>query len=160
LRNAIRPAPARRSFPSTDTESNVHTRVDRFFASKPGKPAFEVKVNDSIARFQAIFTASFLSAFENPTDTMVSTIGGVTYVPTRQLEDFLDNDVTRRAREKSINLNQRPQAIIESDQTAYIGRAIRIASGQPTPPVDRHHFRIWQIRKLDRLAPTCSLLIA
>src|SRR5262249_42459878 len=53
--------------------------------------------------------------------------------PTRRLEDFLEVDVANRALAKSIRLNQRPESIIESDERAYIGRAVRIASGQTTP---------------------------
>jgi hypothetical protein len=66
-------------------------------------------------------------------DTMVDTIGELSYVPTRKLEPFLESDVERRAQEKSIRLNQRPDSIIESDETAYIGRAVKIIGSQPTP---------------------------
>jgi Caspase domain len=120
-------------FPNSDIESNIHTYVDRFFSTRPGKAAFEVKVDVSVPQFQGIFTSSFLSAFESPMDTMVDTIGEVSYVPTRKLESFLESDVERRAQEKSIRLNQRPDSIIESDGTAYIGRAVKIISSQPTP---------------------------
>jgi caspase domain-containing protein len=120
-------------FPNSSASSDVHTDIDQFLATLPGDPAFEVSVSESAPEFQGIYTASFLSAFKNPTSAMVRTVDGMSFVHNRSLRLYLEVDVRKRAESKSIRLRQRPDARVESDYDTYIGRVITVSSG-PAPP--------------------------
>lgn len=112
-------------FPNSDSmPSDIDTEVDIFFATKPGKSAYEFDVGISVENFQGIFTASFLSAFENPPQDRVKNLNGVDVVLTRQLKPYLATDVPLRAEKKDIKLIQRPESRILSGQDQFIGRAL------------------------------------
>jgi hypothetical protein len=109
-------------FPINELTSNVDTDIDQFLATHPGNPAFEVPIDQSVPAFQGIFTAAFLSAFTNPISNIVQTVDGVSFIPNRRLKPYLQVEVAKRAQAKSIQLRQRPDAIIESDNNTYIGK--------------------------------------
>lgn len=118
-------------FPYSAIASNVDTTIDQFLATHPGNPAFEVPVEKSLPAFEGIFTSVLLSAFESPTNDLVRTLDGVTYIPNRRLKLYLEREVPKRAQDKDIKLNQRPDAIIESDDDTYIGRVTTVSSKIP-----------------------------
>jgi hypothetical protein len=109
-------------FPSLPVNT-LRPEIDQFFATLPGDPAQELKVADSIASFEGIYTASFLEAFQHPDDDMVvTTIDGERVVPNRRLRSYLLREVQEKAAAESIT-RQIPDAIIESGEQIYIGRA-------------------------------------
>lgn len=110
-------------FPNDLNVSPVHTKVDRFLATRPGKPSFEALVDDSSKAYEGFFTAAFLEAFRRPDLEMVRTVGGIEVVPSRQLEAYLRREVPKRAQARSITLRQEPQVEVVSGDDAYIGRA-------------------------------------
>jgi caspase domain-containing protein len=83
-------------FPNGSGSRVVHTDVDQFLATLPGDPAFEIPVSQSAPGFQGIYTASFLSAFRDPSRPIVRTVEGVSFIPNRNLEPFLEDDVRKR----------------------------------------------------------------
>lgn len=109
-------------FPTTNAGQRVRADVDVFLAALVGNPSYEVPVNDSVAKFEGIYTACFLEAFKHPDDTMVRTIDGVLVVPNNKLKPYLEREVRRRAEAKSIKLTQTPDAYVVSGDTTYIGR--------------------------------------
>jgi flagellar motor protein MotB len=108
--------------------------VDQFLATRVGNPAWEVNWSESVLNYQAIYTASFLSAFVHPTEDMIATVDGVKVVPNRKLKDYLDRDVPKRAHAKSITLEQHPESLIVCRDTIYIGRVSAAAAAAAPPP--------------------------
>jgi hypothetical protein len=102
--------------------SAVHVDADLFLATLIGDATYEVPVTESVANYQGIYTASFLSAFTNPDEEMVRTVNGVRFVPNNRLRPFLEREVRRRAEAKSIRLKQIPDTRVYSGQDTYIGR--------------------------------------
>jgi hypothetical protein len=122
-------------FPNRRVQSNSVAVVDQFLATRAGDPAWEVPVSESVPSFQGVYTASFLNAFAHPTEDMVETIGGVKVVPNTNLADYLLDDVPKRARAKSIKLEQHPDSLVLSRGKIYIGRAATPAvAAAPRPP--------------------------
>ena len=65
---------------------------------------------------------------------MVRTVDGIKVVPNRMLKSYLEKEVPKRAQARALRLNQKPDAIIESDDNTYIGRvAGRVDVNLPTP---------------------------
>lgn len=123
-------------FPIRGVSRRIRPEVDRFLAALPGDAALELPVDDAVKRFEGIYTASFLDAYKHPDDTMVRTLSGLEVVPNRGLKNYLLREVPKRVRAhaKSIKLHQLPDTIIESGETTYIGRVVRV--GRP-PPVGK-----------------------
>lgn len=100
--------------------------LDRFYATLPGDPAVELPLADSIGQFDGIYTSCFLDAFRRPDEDMVRsiTVDGavIKMVPNRHLKPFLKRVVSQVAQAKSIRLDQKPDAIIESGESYYLGQ--------------------------------------
>jgi hypothetical protein len=94
----------------------------RFLATLVGDSSFEVPVAKSAPQYEGIYTASFLSAFRHPDETMVRTIGGVRVVPNNQMKAYLEREVQRRPGAVSIQIPQVPDTQVVSGDTTYIGR--------------------------------------
>jgi hypothetical protein len=119
-------------FPPKSRSGSV---VDQFFATRVGDPAWEIPKSESVPNYQAIYTASFLSAFEHPTEDMVATVDGMKVVPNRRLEKYLARDVSKRAQAHSIRLDQHPETLVLSQSdTNYIGRVSAAAAAAASPP--------------------------
>lgn len=100
--------------------------VDQFLATLVGDPALEVAMEDSTTNYAGIYTTTLLSAFaEAPTD-IVSKVGGLDVVPNKRLKRFLEREVPRRAQRINIQLNQRPDAQVTSDDDIYIAKVAKI----------------------------------
>lgn len=111
-------------FPAGPVNRNVRSAVDWFVATLPGAASYEVPVAESAAAFEGIYTAALLEAYRSPNEDMVRTIDGVRVVPNRLLQPYLEAEVARRARAKSLRLFQRPESYVLSDEKVYIGRVI------------------------------------
>lgn len=99
--------------------------VDQFLATLVGDPSFEVAMTDSTKNYAGIYTTTLLSAFaEAPTD-IVSKVGGVDVVPNKRLKRFLEREVPLRAQRVNVQLNQRPDAQVTSDDDIYIAKAAK-----------------------------------
>jgi Caspase domain len=101
--------------------------VDRFLATEPGAPAFEVKL--AADNYTGIYTSTLLDAFRNPKPEMVRTIEGESVVPNVMLQEFLLREVPLRFAQIDLQHTQYPDSRIESRDNAYIGHAL----GPPTP---------------------------
>lgn len=103
----------------------VHTAVDTFYAAFPGEAASELPLAESIKNYEAIFTSCFLQAFQTPDDDMVISLNdGLKVVPNRKLIGFLEREVPKKAQAKSLQIQQVPDAEIQSEGTTFIGRVI------------------------------------
>lgn len=107
-------------FPGGSPGGGSPTKVDTFLATQEGDPAYEVGVAESTGSYFGIYTESFLQAYRSPTADMVTDVDGVSVVLNRDLEEWLSRDVSRRAQMRDINLDQRPETIVTSEN--YIGR--------------------------------------
>ena len=105
------------------------TKVDRFFATRLGDPAYEISADASVKSYQGVYTASFLSAFQAADPIYVRDVNGLRVVPNRKLEHYLLHDVPRRAQRASIKLVQYPDSKVLSSDDTYIGRALSETSG-------------------------------
>jgi hypothetical protein len=108
-------------FPNTQGGQS-RADVDKFLASLPGKPAYELPVGESINRFQGIFTAAFLKAFQSPDESMVLKLSdGRRVVPNRKLKNYLTREVQKMAQARSITLSQTPDCDVVSADEVFIG---------------------------------------
>lgn len=106
--------------------------VDQFLATLVGDPSFEAAITDSTKNYAGIYTTTLLSAFaEAPTD-IVSKVGGVDVVPNKRLKRFLEREVPLRAQRINIQLNQRPDAQVTSDDDIYIAKAAKTTMAAST----------------------------
>lgn len=117
-------------FPNNGAAGAVDPEVDRFLAAAPGDPALELPVGQTASSYEAVFTASFLSAFERTDPALVREVGGLPVVPNRLLKEsrYLERETARRVAARSLRLHQQPKAIVESGPEVFIGRA------HPPPP--------------------------
>lgn len=113
---------------------NTPADIDRFFATLVGDPAYEVPVTQSSQAFQGIYTSAFLDAYAHPDREMVKPVDGRQVVPNRQLRDFLEREVPKRAQAKSIKINQKPHSVICSRDSFYLGE-VRAGAPLPAAPV-------------------------
>jgi hypothetical protein len=119
-------------FPNVSGTPQRPGDVDVFLATLIGDASFEVPVSTSAPQYQGIYTATFLSAFSNPDDTMVRTVKGVRVVPNNRLKDYLEREVRKRATRASIQLRQIPDTRVVSGDDWYIGK-VNVAANSPTP---------------------------
>ncbi|MHA6892363.1 caspase family protein [Ralstonia pseudosolanacearum] len=121
------------------TASSVRaTDVDQFLATLVGEPSFEVPVSDSTRNYAGIYTSTLISAFSETNAEFASKVDGVDVVPNKRLKRYLEREVPLRAQKVNIQLNQRPDAIVTSDDDIYIARAAKTVSARPndaTPTV-------------------------
>lgn len=108
--------------------------VDRFLATEPGAPSYEVKL--AANNHSGIYTSTFLDAFMNPKQEMVRAIDGKSVVPNIMLEEFLLKEVPLRLGAIDLQHSQYPDSRIESRDQNYIGRALGapVASSAADPP--------------------------
>lgn len=124
-------------FPASETYRR--NKVDFFFGTAPGKPAFET-AEESTANHKGVFTEAFLHAFRAPWDDMIVRLGnGQEIVPNRRMENFLLSETQVRAEKADITLQQEPQIeVVTQDDYVFIGRHIAMAFGPggtgPSPP--------------------------
>ena len=117
-------------FPNRGVSTGVRADVDLFLATLVGEASFELPVADSVAKFEGIYTASFLNAFQHPDNTMVRTLNDIQVVPNNKLKPYLVREVRARAEAKSIRLRQLPDTQVVSGEDTYIARV----AGQVQPP--------------------------
>ncbi len=109
-------------FPSSGS-ATFRSKIDKFYAARPGNPAFELPIAESAGRFEGIYTSVFMQAFKKPDPTMVKVLpDGIKVVPNRMLSDYLVREVEKRVQAVAIGKNQTPDAEVLSDDTAYIAR--------------------------------------
>jgi Caspase domain len=95
--------------------------VDRFFATRPGAPSYEVTV--AANNHTGIFTSTFLDAFKHPQDGMVTKVKGNDVITNRALKAFLLKEVPLRLT-AAAQIIQFPDSKLESPDNTYIGRAL------------------------------------
>ncbi|UPK17577.1 caspase family protein [Bradyrhizobium sp. 131] len=101
--------------------------VDRFFGTRQGAPAYEVKI--ATDNYAGIYTSTLLDAFKSPHAGMVTRVKDVDVISNRALKAFLLEEVPARLKAANSKVIQYPDSKIESPETAYIGRV----AVQPTP---------------------------
>ena len=108
--------------------------VDRFLATEPGAPSYEVKL--AANNHSGIYTSTFLDAFINPKQEMVRAIDGKSVIPNIMLEEFLLKEVPLRLGAIDLQHSQYPNSRIEFRDQNYIGRALSapVASSAADPP--------------------------
>jgi hypothetical protein len=104
--------------------------VDRFFATFPGAPAYEVTV--AVKNHTGIFTSTFLDAFRHPQEGMITRADGNDVVTNRALQGFLLKEVPLRLTAAAAQFIQYPDSKLESPDKTYIGRALAPAAAAPT----------------------------
>lgn len=128
--------------------------VDRFFGTKPGSPAFELKDG---ADFAGIYTSTLLDAFKHPRAGMVTKINGADVISNFKLKAFLRGEVPLRLKAANAKITQYPDAQVESE-TSYIGRALAQAVAAPivAPTVTMTDIADFQF-KLTRIGKLSSI---
>ena len=131
-------------FPSP-TVGTKAGQVDRWFATQPGTPAFELPLEKSIDTFSSAYTRVFVDAHSNAPESIIQkqTVGDqpTDYIPSYKLRDYLNVAVPELLLENEIYKNQVPSAVIESDPDFFLCpyRPPRVTRGQTVePPVIDH----------------------
>jgi Caspase domain len=147
-------------FPKGSYVPNVQSpEVDRFYATRPGSPAFEVKL--AANNYNGIYTSTFLDAFKSPRAGMVTKMNSVDVVTNRALKAFLLDAVPARLKAAGANVIQYPDSKLESADATYIGRALaeptaRLGPAAPSITIGdviNHQFSLTKVGALSSLRP-------
>lgn len=115
-------------FDGIDTQS----KIDVFRATGDAREAYEAKVNGQPT---SMLTFALRSAFREPSDDMVAEIDGNRVVPNRRLEAYLQSKIDETLAAVDINLRQRIEASVPSDDRVYIARVeVPPPSPRSAPP--------------------------
>jgi hypothetical protein len=110
-------------FPNLGSDAHVHTKVDKFLATWVGSAAFEAK--DTVGKYNGIYTACFLDAYNDPYSDIVKEVDGLLVVPNQNMDPYLSKIVPARASAASSKIDQVPYSIVEASPDVYIGRAAK-----------------------------------
>jgi hypothetical protein len=115
-------------FPNEPLSRDTRPEIDRYFAALPGDPALEMVVDKSVEQHEGVFTHCFLQAYRQPDAEMVRQLTSngnvVSVIPNRYLKEYLRRKVPVLMRERGLMVHQFPDAIIESGENVFIGRAV------------------------------------
>jgi hypothetical protein len=112
--------------------------VDRFLATEPGAPSYEVTL--AANNYSGIYTETFLDAFRKPSEGMISSIDGKNVIPNVMLDEYLLREVPSRLGNISLQYTQYPDSRIETrsgQPLNYIGRALAPAVAVVAPDLPR-----------------------
>lgn len=110
------------------TAGSVRTSdVDQFMATLVGDPAFEVALADSARSYVGIYTTTLVSAYAEAHADDLRKVRGVNVVPNKRLKRYLEREVPMRAQKINIQLNQRPDAQVTSDDDTYIAKVSSVS---------------------------------
>ena len=108
-------------FPNSGRVPSVIPDVDVLYATLVGDPSWEVSVQQSVTSYQAIFTFALLDAYKDPDASMINVVGAKQVVPNARLRKYLNREVPKRAMAASIQIAQRPDVQVVSDDSTYMG---------------------------------------
>ncbi|SDI92053.1 Caspase domain-containing protein [Alloyangia pacifica] len=104
--------------------------IDRFFAAKSTKPAYEVEVPADPAasplitkasdKYESLFTQAILGAFTDPPDTLLSAVDGRQVITNRKLWGYLEDQMPLIAKDRQLYENVAPFIRVPSRDTVYI----------------------------------------
>lgn len=131
-------------FPNEDpVVPDFPVEVDRFFATHVGEAALDLRVEPGPNGHDGIYSHCFRAAFDSPPAPLIHKLQladkAVEVVPNRRLRDHLRAAVPAALASKNIRRNQQPNAIVESGDNVYIGKARTVCSATPpaaAPPPD------------------------
>lgn len=149
-------------FPNV-SENGPHVEVDRFFATRPGDPALELRAEDATNAYVGLFTEMLRKVHDDPEPSLVRKVvapgGDVLVVPCRRLKAVLPDMVDAAAYARSIRLTQRPELRLESGDEAYISRAFYNGPGPSFGKAGMEKSRAYAATA-DREAPADERLLA
>ena len=115
-------------FPNEPLSRDTRPEIDRYFAALPGDPALEMVVDRSVGQHEGVFTHCFLQAYRQPDAEMVRQLTSngkvISVIPNRYLKEYLRRRVPALMRDRGFMVPQIPDAIVESGESVYIGRAL------------------------------------
>ena len=120
--------------------------VDVFYATIPGDPAYEAKINDSILR-QSVFTSCMLDGLNGKDKRIISEINEPPrklVVKPIDLKFYLNEIVPKKIAGVSVRLNQEPDIRIESRDPKYLSEikkseVIDLPSKNPNQLLSANH---------------------
>lgn len=125
-------------FPNEAPTEDTDVRVDCFYATHVGGPAYEIPVVDGKSTYEAVYTRCFRKAFNSPPADLRRTVsvGGksIEVVPNRRLPAYLRARVAEALKGKALK-PQVPHANIQSEDDVFIGRVQVVRSNQAPPPI-------------------------
>jgi hypothetical protein len=114
-------------FPNPQRYGQIHVKVDRFFAARPGDPALELFVDEARQTYAGLFTNALRKAHRDPDPGITRTIringSDIIVVPCRRLQGVLPGLVNNAAQQRSIALKQEPEIRLECGEEAFIAHA-------------------------------------
>ena len=103
--------------------SASRSKVDVFYATRPGDPAWEVPVEKSTQNYRGLFTDFVLSTVKSPDARLVENVtdgaSQLMVVSSHKLEVHLETMFVDQTAEVDIRIRQRPEARVESNLPLY-----------------------------------------
>lgn len=128
-------------FPSTPHLRSAE--LDSVYATRPGDPALEARVEDAVRDYRGLLTECLLEGLSGRDQSVVQqfkTLPGAPWVvPTRPLRSYLEREVPAAATAIGIQYRQYPDIIVESAEPHFLAKVAGPPPGPPTslPPVIR-----------------------
>jgi hypothetical protein len=130
ISDACRSTPSTREFgaliPNSIFPTKMHgkrpPRIDQFFATRPGDPAWELPPLEASNQYLAVFSSCMMKALKGEVAEILephATDRNVKVVAPRPVRDFLEVAVPQAASDFDIKLKQDPEIRIESDPGVY-----------------------------------------
>lgn len=114
-------------FPNPTAPAHNEVVIDRFYAAKPTEAALELKLKEAAQGYSAIYTKVLLQVFEKtPSELVLSRMidgAQADVVPNRRLKAYMRKRVPIALADLGVPARQRPDAYIECDDNAFVGRA-------------------------------------
>jgi hypothetical protein len=103
---------------------NTSPEIDRFYATVPGNPAYEVPAQEAITSYRGLFTSCIIDGLTNEQEQVVEMWADPPpkrwVIPSWTLRAYLTKAVPQAAAKVSIALNQPIQVIVESHPPACL----------------------------------------
>lgn len=106
------------------------SKVDVFRATSDATEAYEAEVDGDVT---SMLSYALREAYRNPHDEMIAEVDGRRVVPNRRLEDFLQAKVDETLARIDINLRQRIDVNVPSNDSVYIACVEESAGAPPRP---------------------------
>ena len=148
-------------FPN-DLTGDLTKPVDQFWACALGRTAVELSSNATAEGYRAIFTESLLHALNGGDPDLLDEAGVKdAYIRPRPLKRHLEQDVPRRIAQLGVqgSVLQVPDAIITSDERAWISRLGRTGHAAPRPKQGRRRGEVHRVQSRVLPPPTTATLL-
>ena len=88
--------------------------LDQFYATEPGDPSYEIKEEEAVRSYNAVYTKELLRALSGKVPSVISKAESKSVIHAYELSHYLRLAVPDAIQKKNVTLNQNPSASITS----------------------------------------------